>query len=322
VRLALSLCLLLAATAVATAPPVAQAQSRPLRIIVPLPAGSTSDVVARMVGDGLKESLGRPVVVENRPGASGRIAVDALRNAAPDGTTLLFAPVAVPVLIPLVFANPGYDPQKDLVPVSQVSQYGFACGVAADHPARTLAEFVAWAKANPGRATFGTPGAGSLPHFIGVALRQAAGIELVHVVYRSAALAETDMLGGRIAAVCSTESDFVPLHRAGKLRVLATAGAERSPLLPAVPTFREQGYPAIEVTGWHGVYAPAGTPQKVIDQYSAVIAGAVRTPATVEKFAALGLAPTGTTAEMLAAIMAEDVKRWRPIVKASGFTPE
>jgi tripartite-type tricarboxylate transporter receptor subunit TctC len=322
VRLALSLCLLLAATAVATAPPVAHAQSRPLRIIVPLPAGSTSDVVARMVGDGLKDSLARPVVVENRPGASGRIAVDALRNAAPDGTTLLFAPVAVPVIIPLVFANPGYDPQKDLVPVAQVSQYGFACGVAADHPARTLAEFVAWAKANPGHATYGTPGAGSLPHFIGVVLRQVAGIELVHVAYRSAALAETDMLGGRIAAVCSTASDFLPLHRAGKLRVLATAGAERSPLLPAVPTFREQGYPAIEVTGWHGVYAPAGTPAKVVDQYSTAIAAALRTPELAAKFAALGLEPTGTTPDALATIMADDIKRWRPIVKASGFTPE
>ena len=129
-------------------------------------------------------------------------------------------------------------------------------------------------------------------------------------------------MSGQIAAVSSGLWDLVPLHRAGRLRILATSGAERSPLVPAVPTFREQGFPAIEAVGWHGVYAPAGTPRRVVDQYSAAIVAAVRTPALGEKLTALGLEPTGTTPEALASIMADDIKRWRPIVKASGFVPE
>ena len=228
----------------------------------------------------------------------------------------------MPVLVPLVFKDVNYDPEKDFAPVSQVARYGFGFAVAADHPARTVPEFVAWAKANPARATFGTPGTGSLPHFLGVMLRQAAGIELVHVGYKGAAPAEADVLSGQIAAVSSGLWDLVPLHRAGRLRILATSGAERSPLLPTVPTFREQGYPAIEAAGWHGVYAPAGTPARVIDRYSAAIVAAVRTPELGDKLAALGLEPTGTTPEVLASIMADDIKRWRPIVKASGFVPE
>lgn len=323
-RVARALCLLLTVVAVA-APAAAHAQSRarqPVRIIVPIPTGGQSDLVARLVADALRERLGQPVVVENRAGASGRIAVDAFRGAPADGTTLLLTPVAVPVLVPLVFKDVNYDPEKDFAPVSQVARFRFAFAVAADHPARTLPEFVAWAKANPARATFGTPGAGSLPHFVGVMLRQAAGIELVHVAYKGAAPAEADVLSGQIAAVSSGLWDLVPLHRAGRLRILATSGAERSPLLPTVPTFREQGYPAIEAVGWHGVYAPAGTPARVIDQYSAAIVAAVRTLELAEKLAALGLEPTGTTPEALASIMADDIKRWRPIVKASGFVPE
>jgi len=322
-RVARVLCLLLAVAAAAPAGALAQSQSKhPVRMLVPLPTGGQSDVVARLIATVLRESLGQPVVVENRPGASGRIAVDALKSAPADGSALLFAPVAVPVFVPLVFKDVNYDPEKDLAPISQVSRYWFAFVVAADHPARTLAEFVAWAKANAARATYGTPGAGSLPHYLGVMLRQSAGIELVHVAYKGAAAAGADVISGQIAAAVSAVSDFAPLHRAGRLRILAVSGAERSPLVPAVPTFREQGYPAIEASGWHGVYAPAGTPKRVIDQYSAAIAAAVQTPELRDKLAALGLEPTGTTPEGLAAITANDIERWRPIVKATGFAPE
>jgi tripartite-type tricarboxylate transporter receptor subunit TctC len=317
--------LFVAAAVAAAAPAGAAAQGRPkqvVRILVPIPTGGQSDVVARLLADALREGSGQPLVVDNRPGGSGRIAVDALKSAAPDGATLLFAPFAVPVIVPLVTKEPGYDPAKDLAPVSQVSKYVFGFAVAAGHPAGTLPEFVAWARANPARATFGTPGAGSLPHLLGVMLRQAAGIELEHVAYKGAAPAEADLMGGQIAAGVSALWDFVPLHRAGKLRILATSGAGRSSLVPAVPTFREQGYPSLEAAGWHGVYAPVGTPKGVIDRYSTTIVAALRTPALREKLVALGLEPTGTTPEALAAIMADDTRRWRPIVKASGFTAE
>jgi tripartite-type tricarboxylate transporter receptor subunit TctC len=307
------------------AAPGAHAQGKPkqaLRLIVPLPPGSTSDAVARLIAERLGGDGGQPVLVENRPGASGRIAVEALKHSAADGRTLLLVPIAVPVMVPLVFKDAGFDPAKDLAPVGQVAKFGYAFAVAPGHPARSLAEFVAWAKAHPAQASFGTPGAGSLPHFLGMMVGKAAGTELVHVPYRSAAQVEAEVMGGRLAAGVSALSDLLELHRAGRLRILATSGAQRSPLLPAVPTFREQGYPTIDVTGWHAVYAPAGTSPATIDQLSEVIARTLQAPAVREKLVGLGIEPTGTTPEALAAIMAADTARWRAIVKASGFTAE
>jgi len=295
---------------------------QPLRMLVPVPAGGTSDLVARLIADRLREDLGRPVVVENKPGATGRVAIAAFKNAAPDGTTLLFAPIALPVIGPLVFKAPGYEPAKDWAPVGQVARYEFAFAVAADHPARTVPEFVAWAKVNLARASVGNPGAGSLPHFLGAMIGRVAAIELVHVAYKGVAPLEAELMSGQIAAGISASSDLIPLHRAAKLRILATSGAERSPLLPAVPTFREQGYPSIEAVGWHGVYAPTGTPQVLIDRLSSAIVAALQTPELREKFTALGLEPTGTSPQALAAIMAADTARWAPIIKASGFTLE
>ncbi len=316
---------LLIAALGAVSPGGTSAQSaidRPVRIIVPLPAGNTSDVVARLIADQVRDRTGQPVVVENKPGGSGRIAVDALKNSAPDGATLLLAPIAIPVIVPLVLKNPTYDPVRDLAPIAQVSRYDFAFAVAPDHPARTIPEFVAWAKANPARASFGTAGPGGLPHFLGMMVGQTAGVELVHVGYKGIAPVETDLMGGRIAAGIGGVSDLIALHRAEKLRILATSGEKRSPLLPEVPTFREQGYRSVEATGWHGVYAPAGTPQPVIDRFSKMIVAALRTPEMRERFAALGLEPTGTTPQELAAIMVADTARWRSVIRASGFTVE
>jgi tripartite-type tricarboxylate transporter receptor subunit TctC len=322
-RLTRALCLLLAGAVAAV--PGAHAQvkpKQPLRILVPLPPGSTSDVVARLIAEPLRDGVAQPVVVENRPGATGRIAVAALKSAPPDGATLLLAPIAVPVIVPLVFKEPNLDPARDLVPIAQVSKYEFAFAVGADHPARTVHEFVVWAKARPAQVTFGTPGAGSVSHFLGVMLGQAAGLELVHVPYRGAAPLESELMSGQITAGVSALSDFLALHGAGKLRILATSGRERSPLLPAVPTFREQGYPSVEGVGWHGVFAPAGTPQPVVSRLSGAIAAALQSPELREKFAALGIEPTGTTPQALAAIMAADIVRWRTIVKATGFSAE
>ena len=298
-----------------------EAGRHPLRLIVPLPAGSTSDVAARLIAERLRDGGRQPVVVDNRPGASGRIAVDALRSAAPDGNTLLLAPVAVPVIIPLVF-HVDYDPGRDLAPVSQVSRFAYALAVAPGHPAKTLSGFVAWARANPAQANFGTPGAGSVPHYLGAMLAKSAGTGLVHVAYPGIGTLDAELMNGQLAAAISALSDFGALHRAGKLRVLATSGAKRSPLLPEVPTFREAGYTAVEATGWHGVFAPGGAPQAAIDRWSGAIVAALQVPEVREKFAAIGLEPTGTTPQALAAIVAADTVRWRVIVKATGFTAE
>ncbi len=183
-------------------------------------------------------------------------------------------------------------------------------------------EFVAGARANPARANVGNPGAGGLPHFLAVMIGRTAGIELVQVAYKGVGPLEVELMSGEIAAGVSALSDFAPLHRAGKLRVIATSGATRSSLLPAVSTFREQGYPAIEAVGWHGVYAPAGTPQATLDRLSSAIVAALRTPALRAKLTALGLEPTGTSPQALAVIMAADTARWAPIIKATGFTAE
>jgi len=294
----------------------------PVRIIVPVAAGGTSDISARLIADKIKDAIGQPVVVENKPGATGRIAVEAFKNAAPDGRTLLLAPVAVPVIAPLVFKQLNYDPAKDLVPVAQVAKFQYAFAVGPNHPARTLPEFVAWARAHPEHANFGTAGAGSVPHLFGVMVGRATGVELVHVAHKGVTSVLAELMGGQIAAGISALSDLAELHRAGKIRILATSGAERSPLLPEVPTFKEQGFAAVEGVGWNGVYAPARTPRPVIDRLSSAIVKALRAPELRQKFIDIGLEPTGTTPEELAAIMADDTARWSPIIKASGLAAD
>jgi tripartite-type tricarboxylate transporter receptor subunit TctC len=292
----------------------------PVKILVGFAAGGSSDVAARMIGEKIKDTLGQPVVVENRPGAGGRIAAEALKNAAPDGTTLLLTPVVVPVLAPLVFKQLNYDPAKDFAPVSQVATYQFAFAVGPDHPARTIPEFVAWIKAHPTQANFGSPAPGSLPHFFGLMVGQATGIEMVHVAYKGGAPLASDLMGGQIPAGIDALSDMIELHRAGRIRIIATSGAKRSPLLPSVATFKEQGFESIEGTGWIGMYVPAKTPKATVDALSAAIVKAMADPDLKEKFLHLGYEPTGTTAERLLAIMAADTARWGPVIKASGFS--
>jgi len=314
-----------ALAAAAFALPVANAQvalKGPVRIIVGFAAGGSSDIAARLIGENLRQSLGVPVVVENKVGAGGRIAAEALRNAAPDGTSLLLAPVVVPVLAPLVYKQLSYDPARDFAPVAQVATYQFALAVAPSHPAKNVSEFVAWMKANPKEASFGSPAPGSLPHFFGLMIGQATGIDMVHVAYKGGAPLATDLMGGQIPCGIDALSDMMELHRAGKIRIIATSGRERSPLLPAVPTFREQGFPSIEGNGWIGVYAPANTPGHVIEALSSAIGAAVRSPETRERLISLGYEPTGTTAADLAAIMSADTARWAPIIKASGFSAD
>jgi tripartite-type tricarboxylate transporter receptor subunit TctC len=299
----------------------AQSASKgPLKILVGFAAGGSSDIAARMLADKLKDSLSQPVVVENRVGAGGRIAAEALKNAPPDGATLLLTPVVVPVLAPLVFKQLNYDPAKDFAPVSQVATYQFAFAVSPNNPAKTVPEFVAWLKANPAQANFGSPAPGSLAHFFGLMVGQATGIDMVHIAYKGGAPLATDLMGGQIPAGIDALSDMMELHRAGKIRIIATSGAERSPLLPTVATFKEQGFPSIEGSGWIGVYAPARTPKALIDQLSAAIVKVLRIPEVRERFLTLGYEPTGTTPEALAAIMAADTARWGPIIKRSGFS--
>jgi tripartite-type tricarboxylate transporter receptor subunit TctC len=302
--------------------PIAQAQphaSPPLRILVPLPAGSTSDVVAHLIADGLAAALDKPAIVDDRPGGNGRIAVDELKRAAADGSTILFAPMAVPVTIPLVYGTAYVDPVRDLAPIARVATFEYALAVASDHPARTLREFVAWAKTRAAPAAYGTPAAGSIPHVIGAMLTTAAGVELLHVPYRGGPQVAMDLIGGQIAAGISATSDFAALARGGKLRILATSGAHRSALLPEVPTFAEQGFAPVVATGWNALFAPAKTPPAVIDKLAAAVAVAMRKPALREALLSLDLVPAVTSPRALAETMDTDIHRWRVELDAMGF---
>jgi tripartite-type tricarboxylate transporter receptor subunit TctC len=316
----LALCLLVFAS-FATIAFAQGADEQPVRIIVPLAAGSTSDVIARLIAEEIHSATGRPVIVDNKPGAVGRIAVAALKHSPPDSTTLLMAPLAVPVLTPLTDRNIDYDPAKDFAPVTQVAEFAIAFAVGSQHPATTLPEFVAWARANPVDATFGSPG-GGLPQLFGAMIGKDAGIDLIHVAYKSGTQVSAALMGGQVSSGMGALSDFLALHRAGKIRIIGTSGARRSALAPDIPTFTEQGFAAVVGTSWISVVAPAQTPKAVIDRWSKLIVAALQKPEFRAKLLRLGVEPTGTTPEALAAIISADTVRWAAIIKASGITLE
>lgn len=315
--LALLLPIMLAAN---TTPAAAQAGDT-VRIIFPFPAGGSGDALARLIAEHLRVALNQAVIVENRPGAQGRIGVQAVKAAPPDGKMLLLVPVAPMSVYTHVYKALAYDPVADFSPVSQVATFEFALGVGPQVPAKSLSELVAWVKANPAQGSYGTPAAGTLPHFFAVTFARAAGVDLRHVGYRGSTPAITDLIGGQISIVVTTTSDLLEQHKAGRIRVLATSDKKRSPFLPDLPTFKEAGYD-IEGTGWYGVYLPANAPADLVARYNKAVVEAVQTPAVKEKLLALGLLPTGTSAAELARVQKADSELWAPSVKASGFTPE
>jgi tripartite-type tricarboxylate transporter receptor subunit TctC len=292
-------------------------EGAPVRFLMPFEGGSAM-AVALYLAERANADYGYHVHVEEKPGASGRIGAMMLKNAPPDGKTIALLPFVVPVLAPLIF-KVRYDAVHDFAPVSQIAAYTLALAVPNGHPANSVAEFAAWAKDHPTQAFYGTGAAGSLAQFLGVMIAQATGVELMHVAYKGAGPMTVDLIAGQIPAGISSISDFIEMHRAHKLRIIAVSGTQRLAQLPDVPTFVEQGYPSIQAAGWVGVFAPAGTPKKVVDRWSTVFATIVHSPQTTAKFAELGLEPTGTTSDELAAALSADIARWAPIVKASGF---
>lgn len=298
----------------------AQAQvDKPVRILVGFAPGGSADIAARLLSERLGAELKQSVVVENKPGAGGRIAAELLKNAPADGATIMLAPIVVPVLAPLVFSKLAYDPATDFAPVVHVANFQFALSVNAAHPAKTVGELVAWYKANPAQANYGSPAPGSLPHFFGVMIARDAGIDLVHVPFNGGGPLMNALVGSQVSAAIDTMVDQIEMTRSGKIRMLATSGATRSPLVPEVPTFVESGLKGVEGTSWFAVYAPAKTPAATIGQINAAINKALAAPELRERFLKLGLEPTGGSPADLAAIMRRDSERWAPVVKASGF---
>lgn len=299
---------------------IAQAPSQPpLTLIVGYATGGSVDFLARLIAEPLRKSLARPVIVENRPGAAGLVAATELKRAAPDGSVLLVAPLVIPVLAPLTYRELPYDPDRDIAPVTQLLRLQQAFAVPSAHPAKNIAEYVAWAKEHREQASFGSSTPGGLPHFLGLLVGREAGFDMVFVPYKGAAPMLNDLAGNQISAGVDSLPDLLPLHRGGRIRILATSGRARSTLAPEVPALAEQGFPAIDAVSWVAVFAPGATPKDVRDRLARAIAAALQAPEIRDALVARGFEPTGTTPDELAAVIAADRARWAPVVKASGF---
>lgn len=295
------------------------AQDGPVRILVGFAPGGTSDVIARLVVDRVSASLGTPVIVDNRPGANGFIAAEALKSAAPDGKTLMIAPIAVTVFAPLTQRNLRYDPVKDFAPVSLAAHFQFALAVASASPAKTLSEHIAWLRTAAAKAVYGVPLAGGPGHFLAVMVARATGVELAVVPYNGSAPLVADLIGGHVPAAIAPVNDLAKHHQSAKVIMLASFGSARSLAAPDVPTFKELGFADLDVAGWQAFYAPTATPRPMIERLSAAIASAIRAGDVSERLLALGLEPVGSTPEELERRMAEDTAKWTPAVRASGF---
>jgi len=313
---------LLAATLMAAPPAAAQAPAA-VKIIVGYPAGATSDALARVVAEHMAATLKQPVIVENKPGAGGRIGNELVKAAAPDGQTLLMTPIATMGIFPHSYEGQlRYDPFKDFVSVAHLSDFQVGLGVAKSVPARTLAEYVAWVKADPAKNGFyGSAAPGSIPHFFGVMFGRSAGLTLTHVPYKGTAAAMQALAGGEIAALSTVAADIRTLVQGDRARLLAVAGDRRDPAFPEVPTFRELGFDLV-AKPWYALFAPAGTPPAVVDRLSRAAIAAVTDPAVNRRLRDMGLEPTGYGPDRLATILREDHARWGPVIKASGFKPE
>jgi len=307
-----------AGTVAAAWPALTRSQNRLMRMLVGYQPGGAVDVVAREVGEAMRAS-GFNVVIENRTGAGGRLATEQLLSAPGDGSVLVFMPGGNATIFPHVYPHLRYDPFRDLAPIAAVCSFSFALAVGPGTPAKTLKEFVAWAKAHPGRASYGTPGGGTAMHFMGAMFARAAGFEFVHVPYRGGAAAMVDVLGGALPALATTLPFLVAPHKEGKLRILAFTGGKPLPALPGVPTFKDEGYPDLVLGKNFGIYAPARTPAVVQTELHAAIQAAASRPRVAAALKKLEFEPFVLSQAEFAAVMRSDYERWRPVVKATGY---
>jgi len=301
----------------------AQGSGRIARILVGFPPGGTSDVIARLLAGAMRD-YASSIVVENRSGAGGRVAIEALKTAAPDGSVLIVTPVAVMTLYPHVYKTLRYNPFQDFIPVTTVAAAPSLLTIGPKVPAniRTLPDFIAWCRANPKEANYGSPGAGSTPHFIGAQLARAAGFDYAHVPYQGNAPAAQDLLGGQIASSILTIDSLLPHVLAGSVRALATTGPQRSPFLPGVPTFTESGYPALESLDMWGVFVPARTIAEIVDKLNNAIQKALNSNEVKSGLTRLSIEISAVSLADFARLMKSDFERSRMLVQASGFTPQ
>jgi len=299
----------------------AVAAARPLKIVFPFASGGSGDSIARLFAERLHARFGRVAIVENLVGAGGRIGVQAVKNAVPGDETLLFASASLFSLQPHLFKNLGYDTELDFVPVSQVMTVDLALAVSGKLPIRSTRELIDWIKANPAQAVYGSPGAGTAPHFICSEFGRTTGLNLRHTPYKGTPAALSDVLSGRVPMYMAFLSELLEQHRDGGIRIIATSAGTRSSFLPETATLKESGV-NIDVSGWFAFYAPAHSSREHVERLAKEIIAIASDPDIRAKIHAMGCEATGTTSEELRQIQRADFQRWGPIVKASGFPIE
>jgi tripartite-type tricarboxylate transporter receptor subunit TctC len=314
------------ATVSATLPKLTYAQvvGKPTRIVVGFPAGGGTDVVARLLAEKLRGKYAGNLIVDNRAGAAGRLSLEHVKAADPDGSVLLFMPDFPFVLYPHSFRKLNYDALRDFAPIAvcATTSLGLCVGPAVPAEVRTVADFVKWCKANPSKAAFASTSAGATPHFVGLMFARAAGVEMNHVPYKGGAPAMQDLIGGQIACSYNPIGEAVQYHKAGRIRILATTAAKRSAFLPEVPTLAEAGYKDLVVELWLGLLGPAKMPADTIAKLDDLLREALKQPDVLEALAKFGYEAPFADAAQFREILRRDYERWAPIVKASGFTAE
>ena len=292
--------------------------SKPITMIVPFPAGGTTDILARAIGQELFKTLGQQVIVDNRPGAGGNIGSALVAKAAPDGYTLLMGTVGTHAINASLYAKMPYDTVKDFAPITQVAAVPNILVVNPTLPVKSVKELIAYAKANPGKLNFASSGNGTSIHLSGELFKTMAGVDMTHIPYKGSAPALTDLLGGQVNLMFDNMPSALPHVKAGKLRALAVTSGKRSPAAPDLPTIEEAGVPGYEASSWFGVLAPAGTPPDIVNKLNAEIVRILKTPEMKERLSSQGAEPVGSSPGEFAAHIKAEMAKWAKVVKESG----
>ena len=296
--------------------------SRPIRLIVPYAAGGAADAVARIIAKHVGESLKQPIVIENRGGAGAIIGTDLANKSDPDGYTLLLGQSGPISINPAVYKSLPYDPVKDLAPITMTNSYPYVLVVNAKLPAKSLQEFVALGKSQPGSMNYGTTGVGAANHLMTELFCRKAGLKMTHIPYRGTALAVADLVAGQVTMVFGDPVSVLPHMQAGTLRALAVSSPQRSPVAPQVPTMAEGGYPDVEAVAWHGIFAPAKTQPAIIDKLHAEIVKALQNPDIKELLSKQAMQPVGDTPQEFAAFLQKDIAMWKEVAASANVSVE
>ncbi len=300
----------------------AQAQE-PLKIVIGFPAGSGLDVLTRLIAEQVRIDTGTPIIIDNRPGGGGRIAAEYVAKAEPDGKTILSAPIVTTAFTPFVYKKLNFDPMKDLAPITRLGNFQFALATNNDVPAKSVKDFIAWVRANPGKVNYGSLSAGTPSHFLGEMFNRATGTDMQHIPYKGSGPVNIDLQAGQIQATFNTTVATMELFKGGKINLLAVTGSARSPSLPDVPTFKELNLnlgPMEDAELWYGFLAPGKTPAPMIAKLNAQLVAALKNPQIREKITNLDIQVVTDTPEEFAKVIANDYKLWGEIIKSTGFS--